>query len=221
MCPADIAGISDSEGKLHQVTEISFQRKRQQRRSVFIDGEYSFSMGPATFEMFPLQKGQELSEKQIRVIRRHEEYEYAKKMALDYLNRRMRSQWELKRYLERKDIQPSEVRRVIQFSREHGFIDDHKFAEVYARELVQINRYGIRKIWAKLKSKRIPNTIIKEVLNKTVSRDDQLRLAQQFAHKKRQQLGEVANPREKVYRYLVQRGFTADIIHEALQSNEA
>lgn len=221
MHPADITGNTHSEGKLHQVTEVSFQKKRQQRRSVFIDGEYRFSMGPATFEVFPLQKGQELSEKQIKVIRRHEEYEYAKKMALDYLNRRMRSQWELKRYLERKNIQQSEIRRVIQFCRAQGFIDDHKFAEVYARELVQINRYGIRKIWAKLKSKRIPNAIIQEVLNKTVSRDDQLGLAKQFALKKRQQLGDIANPREKVYRYLVQRGFTANIIHEALQSNEA
>ena len=47
---------------------------------------------------------------------------------------------------------------------EQRFIDERRYADSYIREKTRLSRWGIRKIRAGLRAKRIPETIVDEVL---------------------------------------------------------
>ncbi|HDP67871.1 MAG TPA: hypothetical protein ENN20_05140 [Candidatus Marinimicrobia bacterium] len=198
------------------VTQIAFQKKRAQRRSVFIDGEYAFGVSEATFQQFHLQPGQVLSARQIEIIKSHEEFERAKELALKYLALRMRSDFELKSYLKRKGFPAVVVRRVLFYCHELRYLDDRKYAEMLVRDMCHINRYGRYKMVAQLRKRGISPEIIRQVLSELIDESEQKRIALKLATKKLASLQNDEKSREKLYRYLKQRGFSYSVISDAV-----
>lgn len=205
-----------NDGSGGRVTKIAFQKKRVDRRSVFIDGDYAFSVSEATFRQFPLQQDQWLTAKQIEIIKNHEDFEKTREAALKYLSLRMRSEYELKSYLKRKEFSPQNIRRVLNYCREHQYLDDRKYAELLVRDMTTINRYGRYKMIAQLHKRGISSTIIKEVLAEHIDSSDQLQNALTLAEKKLASLKNAGSVREKLYRYLKQRGFDYAVITEVI-----
>lgn len=204
------------------VTKIAFQKKRIGRRSVFINGEYTFSVSEATFQQFHLQPGQVLSVRQIEIIKSHEEYERAKELALKYLALRMRSDFELKSYLKRKGFSAVVVQRVLFYCHDLRYLDDRKYAEMLVRDMSHINRYGRYKMVAQLRKRGISPEIIKRVLSEIIDESEQKRIALDLASKKLASLQNDEKSRAKLYRYLKQRGFgyaeISDAVNRLLKS---
>jgi len=206
--------LSESSGT---VTKISFQKKKTDRRSVFIDGEYAFSISEQTFQLFPLHVTQQLSNKQIAVIINHEEYEKARELALRYLSIRMRSEFELTSYLRKKECDSQLITRVVHYCHERGYLNDTEYAEMLTRDMVNINRYGTQKIYSVLRKRGIASEIVTQALNGQVDQSEQLVLANKLAMKKLKTIADQSKAKEKIYRYLKQRGFNYSIIVEVVK----
>lgn len=206
----------DIADKAGTVTRISFQKKRTDRRSIFIDNEYAFSVSEQTYLSFPLHEGQQLTVKQISAIRNHEDYEKAKEITLRYLGIRMRSEYELTRYLQKKEYRKQVITRVVKYCQERGYLDDTKYTEMLSRDMVNINRYGKNKIYAMLRKRGISSETITPVLNKQIDQNEQLKIALELAQKKLKIIKDETKAREKIYRYLNQRGFNYSIVNEVI-----
>jgi len=198
------------------VTKISFQKQKTDRRSVFIDGKYAFSVSEQTFQLFPLHVDQLLTEKQISVIKNHEKFEKAREFALRYLAIRMRSEYELANYLRKKEFDSQVIMRVTHYCQERGYLDDTKYAEMLTRDMVNINRYGTKKMYTVLRKRGISSETIALVLHEQVDQTEQLEMAQELAQKKLKTIKNESKAKEKIFRYLNQRGFNYSIVGEVV-----
>jgi len=204
--------VQERNSSAGTITKITFQKKRKSRRSVYIDGEYAFSISEQTFRIFPLHRDQYLSQNQIEVIKNHEEFEKTKDLALRYLAVRMRSVFELRRYLQKKECLQSNIARVIRYCSEHGYINDEEYAKMLIREMVKIHHYGRHKMYAALRKRGISAETCRRVLQSQVKNDDQIAIAEQLALKKMKTIREKDKRKEKIYRFLKQRGFSYNVI---------
>lgn len=210
-------GLNSSKEAERIVTKISTQKKRTDRRSIFLDGEYSFSVCEETFRLFPIETGKSLSEKQITIIKTHEEFEKAKELTLRYLTMRMRSEYELTLYLRKKEIPGITIKRSISYCKERRYINDEEYASILVRDMINLNRYGINKIRLQLRRRGLSSEIIKNVLENQIHDSDQLKNAFELAKKKMRTIKDQAKAREKIYRFLQQRGFSYSVINQALK----
>ena len=198
------------------ITKISFQKKKTDRRSVFINNEYAFSVSEQTFLLFPLHVDQLLTENQVSVIKNHEEYEKARDLALRYLAIRMRSEYELANYLRKKEFDGQVILRATRYCQERGYLDDTKYAEMLTRDMININQYGTKKMYTVLRKRGISSEIITPVLRDQVDQAEQLEVAQKLAQKKMKTIRDVSKAKEKIFRYLNQRGFNYSIVAEVV-----
>jgi len=199
------------------VTKIEFQVKRTDRRSIFLDGEYTFSISPETYNLFPISKGQILTDKQIMVIQNHEQFEKAKNLALNYIALRMRSNKEVRTYLKRKNIPINVIERVIQYCSEKKYLDDYTFAEAFTRDQLNLNKAGVFKIRSSLRNKGVSAEIIDSVVEELINKDEQLYLAVKLGKRKLRSLTKDTKKKQKIYRFLFQKGFTIEVVNEALK----
>jgi len=199
------------------ITKIEFQVKRITRRSIFLDGEYSFSISPETYDLFPIKKGQTLTDKQIQVIQNHEQFEKAKNLVLNYIGLRIRSTKEVQTYLKRKNIPENVIRRVIQYCTEKKYLDDYTFAKAFTKDQLNLNKSGVFKIRSSLRTKGIAVEIIDLVVKELINRDEQLDLAAKLGKRKFRLLTKDTNKKQKIYRFLLQKGFSIEVVKEALK----
>ncbi len=201
------------------VTKVEFQVKRTDRRSIFLDGDYSFSISPETYDLFPIKKGQTLTDKQIQVIQNHEQFEKAKNLALNYIGLRIRSTKEVQTYLKQKKIHENVINRVIQYCNERNYLDDYAFAKAFTKDQLNLNKSGVFKIRSSLRTKGIAVEIIDLVVEELINRDEQLDLAAKLGKRKLRLLTKDTNKKQKIYRFLLQKGFSRDVVAEVLKSS--
>jgi len=197
------------------VTDCRTNKKRKDRYSIFLDGEFAFSIGESTYHLFPIVKGETLTPKQIEIILRHEEFEKAKEMVLRLLSRRMRSESEVIVYLKRNQFDEATRKRVIAYCTEHGYLNDLEYARVFIRDKLNLNHYGFNKIRFLLAKRGISREII-ESLADVQDRDEEFKIGLNLAQKRLMQIKDKTRVKEKLYRYLWQRGFDSPTIKRIL-----
>lgn len=73
---------------------------------------------------------------------------------------------DVRRSLTRWGVAPEQHQPIIDRLVRERFIDEARYAEAYVREKLNLSRWGVRKIRAALKAKRIPEQTIDEALAK-------------------------------------------------------
>lgn len=143
------------------------------------------------------------------------ELQTAKVLALKWLVRRSFFRAEIEYKLQKKDINPSVIEEVIFFLQRIGMLDDEKLQErIMDREL----RRGRGKASAIAKCKRwveIKEPIFQDVKIQELEREAIEKLLQ----KKRIDFASLDDKgRQKLWRFLLQRGFGAGVIQKVLSS---
>ncbi len=205
---------------LKTVTKIEAQKKRAERLNIYLNQEFAFGICLNTFSHFQINLGQKLTEKQIQMILQHEQFEQAKEAAVKYLAIRMRSQKEIEQYLVRQRKYPPIIcSRVIQYCLERNYLDDRLFCETYIRDQLNLNSNGLQKIRRALLMKGVNLELIEEAVRRLVRDDDQYKIALTLAKKKAATIKDDPKKRDKLYRFLLQRGFQPGVIIKVLQKN--
>jgi regulatory protein len=150
----------------------------------------------------------------------NEEYAKALKKTFDLLARREHSRSELKTKLYSRKFSNASIEYALNECERLGFINDLNFTLRYVAEL-QFKGYGIFRLREKLYRKGISKDIIETILAKLDQGEEQER-AQALMEKKLHQLRRETDEqkkRQKLYRYLISRGFSSDMVRELM--NEA
>jgi regulatory protein len=200
-----------------KITDIKQQVKRPERYSVYVDGKYSFSLPDIELSSKDLRIGTELDAVRLNQLKQDAELSKIYNQTLGQISRRMRSVWEIGFYLSRKQIAAEQIELVISRLVKVGFLDDKKFAEAWVRDRRNLKSVSKRRLELELKTKRVPEEIILEVLAEDeVSDQDSIR--NMITKKRRQSRYQDTT---KLMQYLARQGYNYDDIKKALQDNQA
>lgn len=113
----------------------------------------------------------------------------------------------LLKMVERQDVEP-----IIEFLIENKFIDDARFAGSFARDKMKFSGWGTRKIRLGLMARQIPSDIISQAID-SLDKKEYARTCLSCARNKAKSIDiEDYDDRQKLFRFLISRGFESSLI---------
>jgi regulatory protein len=144
-------------------------------------------------------------------------YKEALSYTMDLCSRHEKCCSEIREKLVKFKLPGPHVEKVLQTLKKEGFIDESRYAGMFVRDKLRINRWGKIKIQHMLSAKQIPEEIIAEAINGI---DDlhYLEILKEELTKKGRQIkdGDPFMVRNKLARFGQQRGFESRLIFKAL-----
>ncbi len=116
----------------------------------------------------------------------------------------------------------AEVEEAIAALIEEDFLNEERYAQSYVGGKFRIKHWGRKKIIQELKKKKVSEYCIKKGL-KEIKEDDYWNVLRELTLKKYNELNGERNVwirKQKVQRYLMQKGFEVDLIQEMIKENE-
>ena len=144
------------------ITELRFQKRNRDRVNVYVDGRFAF--GLAAIEAARLRVGQTLSDADIAQLQERDKVEQAYERALNFLSYRPRSEAEVRRNLNKKDVKEEIVEVVVERLTRTGLLNDREFARYWVDNRLQFKPRGTRALRQELWEKGVPDAIASEVL---------------------------------------------------------
>ncbi|KRL60031.1 recombination regulator RecX [Latilactobacillus fuchuensis] len=202
-----------------KITKISSQ-KQKGRYNIFIDEAFAFGVTESVLIKYRLAKGLEMDATLQRDIQKDDDDAKAYQLALNYLSRQLRTEKELRQYLQEHEITPDGIEHSLAKLRELHYIDDQDYADSYVRTVMHTGDKGPKVIRQKLIQKGVKGPQIDQALT-LYTTDDRaevgLAAAQKLAKKYRH--SSFFEQQQKIKQGLMQKGFSGDdlsLIIEAL-----
>jgi regulatory protein len=200
---------------LPTVTKIQEQRRRANRRNVFLDGTFAFGCNLNVIARFRLREGLELSADEIEQIQRGEVRQECFDAAMRYLESRLHGRTELKRKLVRKEFGPTIIDGVLDDLQRMNYLDDAKFATAKAASAARHKHHGPRRAVMELVKAGVPSTLAKKVTaevyeNKSNTMAIAMKLAERQAPRLKRLDPQVA--KRRLIGTLLRRGFDFETI---------
>lgn len=193
-----------------QITQLKVQKRDKDRVSVFLDGEYAFSV--SILAAANLRREQELSESEIAKLRREGDAHLAYQRAVRYLGYRPRSVAETERYLAGKGYASDVVTEVVQRLEKQGYLDDEAFAQFWVENRQQFRPRSRRALAHELRQKGVAPDVIDAAIEDVGDTD----AAWAAVHSKLVRWAEQDEFefRQSVMAYLSRRGFGYGVCRE-------
>jgi regulatory protein len=200
------------------ITKIEKQKKNSKRWNLYVDGEFACGISEDTFLNFGFRTNDEISENTLDEVKRFDEYQFAKKSALDFLAYRIRSRKEIVDKLKAKKISAETIEKTIAHIEKLGLINDEEFAKLLVQSSTGKNPSGKSVIRQKLYKKGISKDIIEKVITETFNEKKELTLVLDIFSKYKKKLAglDKIHKRKKMFEHLARKGFDFDIINEVL-----
>jgi regulatory protein len=204
---------------LPTVTKIQAQRRRANRRNVFLDGTFAFGCNLNVIARFRLREGLELSADEIRQIQRGEVRQECFDSAMRYLESRLHSRTELKRKLVRKEFGPAIIDGVLDDLQRMNYLDDARFASAKAASAAKHKHHGPRRAMMELVKAGVPSTLAKQATAQVYeSRADTLAIAMKLAERQAPRLKRLDPQvaKRRLTGMLLRRGFDFESIKRVI-----
>lgn len=203
------------------ITKIEAQKKKENRVNIFINDEFAFGCSSELVYYHSLSKGKEVNVEELKEIILEDNYITGKTKALKYLETSLRSEHQVREYLEKREYEDSVIDRVIEFLKEYKFIDDTYYAKAYASQ--NIKSQGKNNIKYKLMKRGIAEEIIVKTLE-DISSDEEYKTAFKLAEKRCTLLCKNENDiwkiKTKLNSFLLSKGYEYDIVKSVIEKLE-
>jgi regulatory protein len=205
-----------------KITSIERQVKNKNRVSIFVDGEYFGSLDEKTFVKSTLKTGDTLVSDTWNTLQREGECESALNKAIAYISKIMRSESQVKRYLEKKGFHEEPIDHAVEKMKNYKYIDDEAYAKMILSHQINVKRVGQMAIRHALRQKGISGEISDKVLE-TYEEEEELQNAIKHAQKlynRYKNLDDKYKRKSKISQNMARRGFSWDIIEQAINRIE-
>lgn len=131
-----------------------------------------------------------------------------------------RSRHEVEKKLRELKAKPDEISKIIASLEEDGYINDERYAKLFASGKFRIKKWGKNKIRAELRMKKMPDGFISTALD-AIDDEEYLKTIQQLINKKSREV-RVQNSKEKtrkILMFLLSRGFESELIWKVLKKD--
>lgn len=194
------------------ITQISAQVKRPDRYSIYVDGVYTFSLSEVDMLRLALHSGQQVTNEEIEQYRDISAYRKWYDRILNLLSYRMRSEWEVTAYLQRKECPDVYIEQICGKLRTLGYLNDEDFARSWVANRRALKPISRRKLAQELQQKRISRQIIDAVLRDDQHAVDEMETLRNLIAKKQTRYPD----RNKFMQYLARQGYSYHDIRQAL-----
>ena len=188
------------------ITAITSQRNKS-RCNIYLDGKFYCGLEKLTCVSNHLLVGTEISKTELEQIQNQSEQSVAFSKSLDYLAVRMRSESEIKTYLQKKGFLPATISATISKLKVYSYIKDEEFANQLIRSYSALGKNALKQ---KLFQKGVSQNTINEVLS-SIESDEEERKAEEQAKKYLKNKNNSKNIRQKLNNYLISKGFSFEI----------
>ncbi|HEX8520727.1 MAG TPA: RecX family transcriptional regulator [Tepidisphaeraceae bacterium] len=197
-----------------RITKISEQKRRANRRNIYLDGAFAFGCNVNVVARFRLREGMELSDERVREIQLGEVKQECFDGAIRLLESRLHSSSELRRKLMRKEWGEQVVQAVMDDLTRMGYLDDERFAKAKALSAAQHKHHGPRRAMVELLRAGVKREVASQACDDVYGNADNISAARQLAEKQANRLKKL-DPlvaRRRLVGMLQRRGFEYDTI---------
>ncbi len=139
-------------------------------------------------------------------------------IALRYLGRRIRTQFQVKQYLQKRGANSQQLDETMHKLADFNVLNDGEYAQVLVRSYLKKGK-GVNFINQTLKRHGIDQNTIDSVISEisqTSLTESAIQLARRYAQNRR--LTNTLKDKAKIYRFLASRGFSSSQIRQAIDS---
>lgn len=199
---------------MRKITAIEAQKKNPNRVNIYLDDQFAF--GLARIAAAWLQVGQAIDEEKIARLQAEDAREVAMQKALLFLGYRARSSNEVRKNLEKHEIEPSVIEDTLARLERSGLLNDQDFARAWVENRSTFRPRGRRALKIELRQKGLSEETIEQSLDEAISEDE---LALQAARKYVRKLAGLdwQDFRNKLGGFLMRRGFSYEVIPSVTQ----
>ncbi|MGQ9707354.1 MAG: RecX family transcriptional regulator [bacterium] len=194
-----------------RITGLKPQKRSKKRLSVFVDGEFAFSLNKETVAQFGLKEGEAVDEHLLKQVILEEQFRFCRDYAFLLLSYRARSEKELKQRLEKKGYSPEVICRVLDRLKELGVVDDEKIARDYVQDRITIGHKGRFRVRQELLKLGISRPQIEKALKQAPDETQAARMVLEHFLPRYKRLDKETRKR-RLIGLLVRRGFSAETI---------
>jgi len=197
------------------ITQLKLQTKNKNRVNVYLDDAYFCALELETVVKHSLKEQIEIKTEDLEKIILENEFSLAYLKALNYISKVMKTTEQVKKYLSEKGFINIVIEKVILKLTEYKYLDDENFARIYVNEKSSSN--GKLKLQQDLYNKGIKKEIIDKVIKELPSQEQKIAiLVEKYMRNKEATIKEI----QKLYAYLMRRGFTYNEIKPFLKGWE-
>lgn len=142
-------------------------------------------------------------------------YDRALQSAYRYLNRRERTNAEVRNHLECVGLDPAAIERVIASLIEQGYLNDARFARLFAEDKRELERWGSERIRRGLLSRGIDRELIDATLDAD-ARDGELGRALDLLRRRFPSPPAERRDRDRALGVLLRKGYDGELALQAL-----
>lgn len=156
-------------------------------------------------------------------IQRFDQFAQGKSLALYFLSFKMRTAYEVKKYLQEHEINSEQIEEILTVLSENHLVNDRVYAENFIRGKISMASAGPYQIKQKLGLKGIPNELSDEVISEIYTEEDQIDVAYKLAEKLVRSSGHrltLHQLQQKIIQHLMNKGFNYSVSSIALESLE-
>jgi regulatory protein len=199
-----------------KITSIKQQVKRRERYSIFVDDKYAFSLSENALLDQKITIGLEITKSELDSFKEASKLDKAYNLVLAYVARRARSEWELRDYFRRKEIDEEAGELILARLRDFGYVNDLNFARSWVDNRRLLKPVSRRRLMLELRQKHVADDIARQVLeeDETTDRDT----LKQLVERKRKQTRYQDD--QKLMQYLVRQGYSYTDVKAVLHSEE-
>lgn len=165
------------------ITAIEAQQRNKERVNVYLDGVYAFSL--QAIEAAHLQRGQQLTPRQIAQLRDADALHQAVDRAVRFLAYRPRSTHEVRSNLARHGTPEPVIDLAVDRLTSLGYLDDHAFARFWVENRGMFKPMSPRALRYELQRKGVPDAAISAALEPVDVIDAAYRAARERARRLR------------------------------------
>ncbi|MBA3273942.1 MAG: RecX family transcriptional regulator [Chthoniobacterales bacterium] len=200
------------------ITKILEQKRRVNRRNIYLDGAFAFGVNINVVARFRLREGMSLTAKQVSEIASGEVRQECLDHAFRLLQQRLHSRSELSRKLARREYGPTIIEGVLNDLERLGYVDDARFAKTRALSAAQNKHHGRRRAFVELIKSGVTDATARLATQDVYEAHDSMAAARQLAEKKTPSLRRLdpVTARRRLVGMLQRRGYTYDEIRPVI-----
>jgi regulatory protein len=201
------------------ITKIQPQRRKENRRSVHLDGTFAFGCNLNVIARFRLREGMNLTADEVEQIQQGEVRQECFDSALRFVQMRLHSRAELKRKLVRKEFGPAIIEGVLDDLTRLEYLDDARFAAARAAAAASHKHHGPRRAMQELMRAGVKADLARSATDKVYADHDPVAIAERLAMRQVPRLKKLerAVAKRRLMGMLIRRGFDSRMIAEVVR----
>lgn len=185
------------------------------RYNVCLENNENYKFSLEQIVKYDLKEDSDIDYNKLIEALKEENNKEAYNKALELLSFKDYTSFEIKTKLYKKDYDDDVIENVINKLIEYNFINDERYANNYLSYSLKYKKHGKNKIVYSLRQKGIDKSILSSL---SFDEDKEYEYALILGEKKFNKLKEDKNKKEKIYRYLLSRGYNIGVTLKVIET---